>query len=102
MMKNLEIQHTHTEKGGRFYIGDPGAPTALMIYRTAGKDKMIIDHTEVSEIHKGEGIGRQLVAEAVSYARQHEMKIQALCSFTRSIMKNSDEYKDIYIPPSIT
>lgn len=99
-MNNPEIQHTHTEKGGRFYIGDPAAPTALMVYRMAGTGKMIIDHTEVSEIHKGEGIGRQLVAEAVNYARQHGMKIQPLCSFTRSVLKNSDEYKDIYIPPS--
>src|SRR5882757_4002392 len=98
----MDIQHTHSEKGGKFFIGDPDAPTAQMFYRMAGDHKMIIDHTEVSEIHKGEGVGRKLVAEAVAYARQHDMKIQPLCSFTRSVMKNSDEYKDIYIPPGPT
>ncbi|HMH20297.1 MAG TPA: GNAT family N-acetyltransferase [Puia sp.] len=96
----MNIQHTHTEKGGRFFVGNPAAPTALMVYRMAGDHKMIIDHTEVSEIHKGEGIGRQLVAEAVAFARQHDMKIQPICSFTRSILKSSDEYKDVYMPPS--
>ncbi|HTI08426.1 MAG TPA: GNAT family N-acetyltransferase [Puia sp.] len=96
----MTIQHTHTEKGGSFYVGDLSSPTAQLVYRMAGEHKMIIDHTEVDEIHKGEGIGRQLVVAAVDYARQQGAKIQPLCSFARSILKHSKEYEDIYIPPN--
>ncbi|HEX9509876.1 MAG TPA: GNAT family N-acetyltransferase [Puia sp.] len=93
----MNIQHNHTERGGSFYIGDPFSPTAQLVYRMAGEHKMIIDHTEVAEIHKGEGIGKQLVAEAVHYARQHGIKILPLCSFARSVLKHSKEYEDVLI-----
>ena len=96
----MTIQHNHTEKGGTFYVGDLASPTAQLVYRMEGKEKMIIDHTEVSEIHKGEGIGRQLVLAAIDYARQQGVKVQPLCSFARSILKHSKEYEDIYIPPN--
>jgi predicted GNAT family acetyltransferase len=94
------IQHAHTDKGGSFYIGEPSSPTAQLVYRMAGEHKMIIDHTEVTELHKGEGIGRQLVAEAANYARQHQIKILPLCSFARSVMKHSKEYEDLLLTAS--
>lgn len=93
----MTIQHTHTDKGGSFYIGEPSAPTAQLVYRMAGEHKMIIDHTEVTEVHKGEGIGTHLVAEAASYAREHQMKILPLCSFARSVMKHNKEYEDLLL-----
>ena len=93
----MNIQHKQTERGGSFYIGDSFSPTAQLVYRTSGEHKMIIDHTEVSEIHKGEGIGKQLVLEAIKYARLNQMKILPLCSFARSILKHSKEYEDIYL-----
>ncbi|MES1160532.1 MAG: GNAT family N-acetyltransferase [Bacteroidota bacterium] len=95
----MTIQHSHTEKDGSFYVGDLSSPTAQLVYHMAGMEKMIIDHTEVNAIHKGEGIGRQLVLAAVDYARQQGAKVQPLCSFARSILKHSKEYEDIYIPP---
>ena len=91
----MTIQHAHTDKGGSFYIGDSSSPTAQLVYHMEGEHKMIIDHTEVTEVHKGEGIGRQLVNEAANYARQHQIKILPLCSFARSVMKHSKEYEDV-------
>jgi hypothetical protein len=121
------IQHTHTDKGGSFYIGEPSSPTAQLVYRMAGmheqttglltegpssdvfapeaifppgarpKNIMIIEHTEVTEVHKGEGIGTHLVAEAANYARQHQIKILPLCSFARSVMQHSKEYEDLLL-----
>ena len=95
--QHMNIEHNQTERGGSFYIGDPFTPTAQLVYRMAGEHKMIIDHTEVSAIHKGEGIGKLLVLEAIKYARLHQMKILPLCSFARSILKHSKEYEDIYL-----
>jgi len=94
----MDIQHSHTPKGGMFYIGDPAAPTAEMVYRMEGEHTMIIDHTEVDDIHKGEGIGKLLVTKAVDYARQHQIMIRPACSFARSIFKKTKEYEDVYIP----
>ena len=96
--QNINIQHTHTERGGRFYTGDPSSPTSLLAYRMAGTHKMIIDHTEVNE-HKGEGVGTQLVAAAVEYARLHDIKIMPVCNFAKVILENNKEYEDVLIAP---
>jgi predicted GNAT family acetyltransferase len=95
----MNIQHTHTERGGSFFIGDPAAPSAKLVYRMAGPHKMIIDHTEVNE-HKHEGVGTHLVNAAASYARQHQIKILPICHFAKSIMENSDEYTDVLAAPA--
>ncbi|MHA4811920.1 GNAT family N-acetyltransferase [Flavitalea flava] len=95
MESGTDIQHTHTTRGGKFFLGDPAQPTAEMIYRMAGTHKMIIDHTEVSEIHQGEGIGKHLIAAAVSYARQNQIRILPLCKFARAILTKTKEYEDV-------
>ncbi len=93
----MDIQHSHTDRGGRFYSGDPSTPVALLTYRMAGLHKMIIDHTEVNE-HKGEGVGHQLVLAAVDYARKHDIKILPLCLFAKQLLEGAEGYKDVLVP----
>ena len=96
----MQIKLDVTETKGRFYVGELSAPTAEMVFRLPpGGEKMIIDHTEVSDIHKGEGVGKQLVAEAVAYARAHGLKIYPLCVFARSVLLKNKDYQDVLIPP---
>lgn len=92
----MDIQHTHSDRGGRFFTGDPNSPASVLEYRMAGTHKMIIDHTEVNE-HKGEGAGTQLVAAAADYARQHHMKILPVCHFAKAILENMNA--DVLVPP---
>jgi predicted GNAT family acetyltransferase len=91
----MDIQHKHTERGGHFYLGPEEAPTANLVYRMAGTHKMIIDHTEVSPVHRGQGIGQQLVAAAVAYSRANGIKILPLCTFAKSVIGKTPEYQDI-------
>jgi len=95
----MDIQHIHTERGGKFYNGDLSSPIALLVYRMAGAKKTIIDHTEVNE-HKGEGVGTQLVDAAVTYAREHGIKIMPVCSFARDILENDSKYADVLFTPN--
>ena len=94
----MNIQHSHSERNGRFYTGDPSSPDAALTYRMAGAHKMIIDHTEVNE-HKGEGIGTHLVAAAVEYARLNGIKILPVCSFAKTLLENNKEYEDVLYKP---
>ena len=50
----MEIKHEDNGKKGKFYIDIEGKQEAEMTYTYAGNDKMIIDHTEVSEKLKGQ------------------------------------------------
>lgn len=66
-----------------------------MTYSKAGPGKFIIDHTEVDESSKGQGVGYQLVEAAVVYARENNQKIMPLCPFASAVFRKKSEYKDL-------
>jgi len=63
----MEIKQEDSGKKGKFYVEIDGEQKAEMIYSYAGNDKIIIEHTEVSEKLKGQGIGYKLLEEVVIY-----------------------------------
>jgi len=92
----MNIKHEENGKKGRFFINEENRLLAEMTYVHAGPSKIIIDHTEVDEILKGQGVGYGLVEEAVKLARQQELKILPLCPFAAAVFKKKEEqYRDV-------
>ena len=46
---------------------------------------------------EGRGIARQMVLAAVDFARAHNRQIVPVCSYARSLLTRTDEYKDILV-----
>ena len=88
------IHHTDDNKNGSFFIEENGEQLAEMTYVWADK-LMIIDHTYVSDKLGGKGIGKQLVHQAVLYARQQNIKILPLCPFAKAVFDKTEEYRDV-------
>lgn len=80
---------------GFFYVKENEEILAKMVYTMPSPDKMIIEHTEVSDALKGRNIGYQLVHSAVEYARKNQLKIIPLCTFTASVFKKKPEFSDV-------
>jgi predicted GNAT family acetyltransferase len=81
---------------GIFYVdNDEGAIIAEMVYTMPSMDKMIIEHTEVSDELKGQNVGYQLVKTAVEYARQHNIKIIPLCPFAKKVFDKKPDFHDV-------
>lgn len=91
----MEIKHSVEGSKGVFFINIDGKHVAEMTYSQAGPDKIIIDHTEVDVSLKGQGVGYQLVKEAVGFARKNKIKILPLCPFAVTVFKKREEYKDV-------
>jgi len=89
------IQNKKVGTKGMFYVEQDGNILAEMVYSVPSPEKMIIEHTEVSDELKGKNAGYQLVQTAVEYARTHNMKIVPLCPFTNSVFKKKPEYADV-------
>ncbi|MBA8760579.1 GNAT family N-acetyltransferase [Staphylococcus coagulans] len=88
-----EIKHGDN----KFYVGeDENHLQALMTYVPVGNSRIIIDHTEVGEELKGQGVGKQLVQTAVDYARENNIKIHATCPFAKSVLEKTTEYHDVF------
>ena len=75
----MEIKQMDNEKNGAFYIEIDGMKVAEMTYSHAKPNKIIIDHTEVSETLKGQGVGYKLIDAAVEYLRLNNLKVIPLC-----------------------
>lgn len=89
------IHHKQVGSKGMFFIGEEGAILAEMVYTSPSADKMIIEHTEVSDELRGQNIGFQLVNTAVEYARKHHIRIIPLCPFANSVFKKKPEFADV-------
>ena len=70
-----EVQVKINDKKGSFFIEIEGKQEAEMTFVFAGEDKIIIDHTGVNPGNEGKGLGKQMVAQAVTYARENNIKI---------------------------
>ena len=91
----MEILHSDDGKKGSFYIELEGNKEGEMTYVWAGETKFIIDHTEVSEKLKGKNAGKQLLQEAVNFAREKQVKIMPLCPFAKAMFDKIPEHSDV-------
>lgn len=91
----MQIKHDTAETKGSFYMERDGKRVAEMTYSKAGPKRIIIDHTEVADETRGEGLGKKLVYHAVEYARDKNLKILPLCPFARSVFSKNPEIRDV-------
>jgi uncharacterized protein len=91
----MEILQKDNGERGIFYIEQENSIVAEMTYVWAGKDRIIIDHTEVGAVLKGKGAGKQLVSKAVDFAREKGIKIIPLCPFAKSVFDKVTEFNDV-------
>lgn len=91
----MEIKSEHNDKGGRWYVEDGGKTLAEMTYLNSGDTRIIIDHTEVDEQLRGQGVGYKMVALAVEMAREKSIKILPLCPFAKSVFDKKTEFADV-------
>lgn len=82
----------------QFYIGE-NAENALakITFVPQGENQIIVDHTYVSEVFKGQGVGKLLVKKVVEYARENNKKIIPVCSYAKKVLTEGKEYRDILI-----
>jgi len=60
-------------------------------------NNLTIYHTEVLPQAEGKGLGKTLLAAAVTHARNHALKIKTLCIFVYGQFKrHPGEYRDIW------
>lgn len=92
----MEIKQEDNGQKGKFYVDIDGKLEAEMTYTYAGKGKIIIDHTEVSEKLKGQGVGLKVLDAAVAFIRKNSLKVIPLCPFANAVIKkNRKAYEDI-------
>jgi len=91
----MEISQSDNGLKGSFYIEQDGNRAAEMTYVWAGRDRIIIDHTDVGPAIKGKNAGKQMVFKAVEFAREKGISIIPLCPFAKSVFDRVPEIRDV-------
>jgi uncharacterized protein len=89
-----DIRTEDSPKGGRYTFGEAGQQ-AIMTFSRASWKLIIIDHTEVPDIYRGQGIGAKLSLHAIEEARKGGWKIIPLCPFFKAQVERHPEWNDV-------
>lgn len=90
----MQIQRDEHGRRGAFYIDEGGEWIAELTY-IKNDGMLTIDHTEIDEKLRGEGIGKDLVRAAVEYARDNGLKIDPVCPYAKKIIDGTPEFQDV-------
>jgi predicted GNAT family acetyltransferase len=91
----VNIKQSDDTKHGTFEIFDADVKAGEMAYTWAGDSMLIIDHTDVENQFRGQGIGRQLLDALVAFAREREIKVIPLCPFSKSVFDKDQSIHDV-------
>ena len=91
----IHIEHEEDNNKGRWIALSYGEEAGEMTCSVAGDDKIIIDHTFVSDNFKGQGIGAKLLDAAVAYVTAHDLKIIPLCPYVKSRFDKDSSLKQV-------
>ncbi|MBD8006924.1 GNAT family N-acetyltransferase [Bacillus norwichensis] len=79
-----------------FFVGENQEQALAEIHFVpTGAEKIIVDHTYVSDDLRGQGVGEALVEHIVAFARKEGKKIIPLCPFAKSQIDQHKEYQDV-------
>ena len=94
----MELTVRHEEQGtrGAFFIEQDGRRVAEQT-TSAGRDGkvVIIDHTEVDDSLRGQGVAKKLTLAAVDWARKSGVKLLPLCPFAKAVFDRDPSLADV-------
>ncbi|WP_156291979.1 GNAT family N-acetyltransferase [Oceanobacillus salinisoli] len=80
----------------KFYVGDNiKDPVAELTFNQTGENKIVVDHTYVSDKLRGQGVAGKLVEKVVSFAREQDKKIIPLCPYVKRKLEETPAYHDV-------
>ncbi|MBW8795544.1 MAG: N-acetyltransferase [Streptomyces sp.] len=85
------------DAGRRYDILVDGGRAGLTAYRDLGAQRVFF-HTEIDEAFAGQGLGAQLVQQALADVRASGMRIVPVCPYVAKFLKRHDEFADITDP----
>lgn len=90
----MKIDVRHNEDKSRYELLVDGTLTGIADYRTEG-EALVFPHTEIHPQMRGQGLGEQLVRNALDDVRRRDAKVVPRCWFVREFIDDNPEYADL-------
>jgi uncharacterized protein len=89
------IRHEQNVRTGIFYLNHQCERMAFLAYFENPEGVLLLNHTYVSPVLRGQNIASKLVEAAVAYAKKHHLKLVPVCPYiVKWFEKNAGE-KDL-------
>ena len=85
----------HDRAANRFRLPLNGAGEAFIEYAELGPGRLDLLHTVVPPEARDQGIGSEIVEQALRYAREHDLRIVPSCPFVAAYLEEHPEYRDV-------
>ena len=94
-MSDITIEHKEADGRGMTYVpGGEDFRAAMMYHRYDGGGTINIDHTEVDDSLRGQGVGLKLLKALLDFAKGDDTKVSATCPFAVAMLDKHPELKD--------
>lgn len=90
------IKHEEMGNHGAFFYERDGQRLAAMTYSRTTPTLIIIDHTDVSDVLKGQGMGRRLLDALVAWARATGTRVMATCPYALAQFRKDETIRDVF------
>jgi uncharacterized protein len=87
----MTVQNNPTEKRFELKLGEDIAA----LYYSMFEDKLYLNHTEVPEALKGQGLAGKLVEGALEYAKSHNLPIVPMCPYANKYIQRNPQYQSL-------
>ncbi|MCL7987037.1 N-acetyltransferase [Sphingobacterium sp. lm-10] len=91
----MELKHIPKGENGIILALEDDVQYGEITYVLHGDNQVLIDHTEVESFARNKGVGKALVKEVVSIAREKGWKIIPQCPFAEAEFDQNDSYSDV-------
>ena len=94
----MEFKNTQNGNGGFITLSKEEEEIGRLTYTIFPEDeKLIISFVYVSPKYEGKGMGKLLVSEGISFARDHHWKVFPHCSYARTVMSRMPDVEDVFL-----
>ncbi len=96
MVVAVDIRHEQQGLRHAFFIERDGLRVAEQTLSAAPDGKLaIIDHTDVDDSLRGQGVARLLTLNTVEWARKGGVKLVPLCPFAKAVFDKEPSLHDV-------
>jgi hypothetical protein len=92
MTASITVRDNAESRAYEALIGDEVVGT--LVYEHEGK-RIVFSHTFVEPRHRGQGVGAELVKQAMEDLRSKGTKVTVLCDFAADFVAKHPEYVDV-------
>ncbi len=91
----IEIRHEEQGDRGAFFVETEAGRLAELAYSRTSPQTIVIEHTDVSDALRGQGVGRLLVEAAVEWGRRTGTKFVPVCAYAKSVFERYPGLRDV-------